>query len=220
MKKTDKSPAKKDSKSQPGFSRSDKLALIKEINHMMNNFDYVSVNIFKESTERVAAAFLLGRCLPVDPFDELLSQLIQFARRSKSPEAVWFSSWVKKVHQADAEQLLSRELGGHLIDVAKQVFKKLTIEIDGFGFASASDFGSEVYLGSLARFYHIFPDSDSLRSFALGLIDAANEIESSRTVIETKSLPDDYAETALANWSDQIVANAWLYPDREDDDRK
>ena len=61
MKKTDKSPAKKDSKAQPGFSRSDKLALIKEIHHMMNNFDYVSVNIFKESTERVAAAFLRGR---------------------------------------------------------------------------------------------------------------------------------------------------------------
>ena len=220
MKKTDKSPAKKDSKSQPGFSRSDKLALIKEIHHMLNSFDYVSVNIFKESTERVAAAFLRGRCLPVDPFDELLSQLIQFARRSKSPEAVWFSSWVKKVYQADTEQLSSRERGGHLIDVAKRIFKKLTIEIDGFGFASASGSGPEVYLGSLAGFYHIFPNSDSLRSFALGLIDAANEIESSRTVIETKALPEDYAETVLADWSDQIVANAWLYPDREHDESK
>ena len=47
MKKTDKSQAKKDSKSQARFSRSDKLALIKEIHHMMNNFDYVSVNVFK-----------------------------------------------------------------------------------------------------------------------------------------------------------------------------
>lgn len=216
MKKTDKSPAKKDSKAQPGFSRSDKLALIKEIHHMMNNLDYVSVNIFKESTERVAAAFLRGRCLPVDPFDELLSQLIQFARRSKSPEAVWFSSRVKKVHLADSEQLLSRERGGLRIDIATQIFKKLTTEIDGFGFVSASDSGPEVYLGSLAGFYHIFPNSDSLRSFALGLIDAANEIESSRMVIETKALPEDYAETALADWSDQIVADAWLYPDRTD----
>ena len=220
MKKTDKSPAKKDSKAQPGFSRSDKLALIKEIHHMMNKFDYVSVNIFKESTERVAAAFLRGRGLPVDPYDELLSLLIQFARRSKSPEAAWFSGWVKKVHQADSEQLSSRERESHLIDVAKRIFKKLTIEIDGFGYASASDFGPEVYLGSLAGFYHIFSDSDSLRSFALGLIDAATEIESSRTVIETKSVPEDYAETVLADWSDQIVANAWLYPDREHDGPK
>ena len=220
MKKTDKSPAKKDSKAQPGFRRSDKLALIKEIHHMMNKFDYISVNIFRESTERVAAAFLRGRGLPVDPYDELLSLLIQFARRSKSPEAVWFSGWVKKVYQADSEQLSSRERESHLIDVAKRIFKKLTIEIDGFGYASASDFGPEVYLGSLAGFYHIFSDSDSLRSFALGLIDAATEIESSRTVIETKSVPEDYAETVLADWSDQIAANAWLYPDREHDGPK
>ena len=220
MKKTDKSQAQKDSKSQARVSRSDKLALIKEIHHMMNNFDYVSVNIFKESTERVAAAFLRGRCLPVDPFDELLSQLIQFARRSKSPEAVWFSSWVKKVHLADSEQLSSRERGGLRIDIATQIFKKLTTEIDGFGFVSASDLGPEVYLGSLAGFYHIFSDSDSLRSFALGLMDAASQIELSRTVIETKALPEDYAETVLADWSDQIVANAWLYPDREHDESK
>ena len=220
MKKTDKSPAKKDSKAQPGFSRSDKLALIKEIHHMINSFDYVSVNIFKESTERVAAAFLLGRCLPVDPFDELLSQLIQFARRSKSPEAEWFSCWVKKVHKADSEQLSARQRGNHLEDVAKRTFKKLTIEIDGFGYASASDFGSEVYLGSLAGFYHIFSDSDSLRSFALGLMDAATEIESSRTVIETKAVPEGYAQTVLADWSDQIVADARLYPDKEHDDPK
>ena len=220
MKKTDKPQAKKESKTKARFSRSDKLALIKEIHHLMNNFDYVSVNIFKESTERVAAAFLLGRCLPVDPFDELLSQLIQFARRSKSSEAEWFSSWVKKVHQADPEQLLSSQRGNHLEDAAKRTFKKLTIEIDGFGYASASDFGSEVYLGSLAGFYHIFADSDSLRSFALGLMDAATEIESSRTVIETKAVPEGYAQTVLADWSDQIVADAWLYPDREHDESK
>ena len=220
MKKTDKSPAKKDFKAQPRFSRSDKLALIKEIHHMLNKFDYVSVNIFKESTERVAAAFLRGRGLPVDPYDELLSLLIQFARRSKSPEAEWFSVWVKKVHQADLEQLSSRERESHLIDIAKLNFKKLTIEIDGFGYASASDFGPEVYLGSLAGFYHIFSDSDSLRSLALDLINAATEIESSRTVFETKAVPEDYAETVLADWSDQIVANAWLYPDREHDDPK
>ena len=220
MKETDKSSAKKDSKAQPRFSRSDKLALIKEIHHLMHNVDYVSVNIFKESTERLAAAFLRGRGLPADPFGELLSQLIQFARRSKSPEAAWFSGWVKKVHQADSERLLSRERGGHLEDSAKRIFKKLTIEIDGFGYASATDFGPEVYLGSLAGFYHIFSDSDSLRSFALGLMDAASQIELSRTVIETKALPEDYAETVLADWSDQIVANAWLYPDREHDESK
>ena len=131
MKKTDKSLAKKDPNIKPGFSRTEKSALIKEIHDMLCNFDYVSVNIFKESTERVAAAFLRGRGLPVDPFGELLSQLIQFARRSKSAEAAWFSAWVKKVHQADSERLLTRERSGHLEDLAKQIFKKLTIEIDG-----------------------------------------------------------------------------------------
>ena len=220
MKKTDKSQAQEDSKSQARVSRSDKLALIKEIHHMMSNFDYVSVNMFKESAERVSAAFLRGRRLPVNPYHELLGQLIQFARRSKSPEAEWFANGVKKVHQADSEQLLSRQRGNHLEDVAKRTFKKLAIEIDGFGYASASDFGSEVYLGSLAGFYHIFADSDSLRSFALGLMDAATEIESSRTVIETKAVPEGYAQTVLADWSDQIVANAWLYPDKDHDDPK
>jgi hypothetical protein len=220
MKKTGNSQAKQEPKAKSGFSRSDKLGLIKEIHHMMSNFDYVSINIFKESAERVCAAFLRGRCLPVDPYHELLSQLIQFARRSKSPDAEWFSSWVKKVHQGDSEQLLSRQRGNHLEDVAKRTFKKLTIEIDGFGYASASDFGCEVYLGSLAGFYHIFSDSDSLRSFALGLMDAATEIESSRTVIETKSVPEDYAQTVLADWSDQIVADAWLYPDKGHDEQK
>ena len=218
MKKTDKSLAKKDSNIKPGFSRTEKSALIKEIHDMLCNFDYVSVNIFKESTERVAAAFLRGRGSPVDPFAELLSQLIQFARRSKSAEAAWFSAWVKKVHQADSERLLTRERGGHLEDLAKQIFKKLTIEIDGFGYVSASDLGPEVYLGSLAGFYHIFSDSDSLRSFALGLIDAATEIASSREVIEAKALPEDYAETVLADWRDQIVADAWLYPDKGEDE--
>ena len=96
----------------------------------------------------------------------------------------------------------------------------MTTEIDGFGFVSASDSGPEVYLGSLAGFYHIFSDSDSLRSFALGLMDASSQIELSRTVIETKALPEDYAEMVLADWSDQIVANAWLYPDREHDESK
>ena len=218
MNKTGKSTIKKDSKTRSGIGRSDKLGLIKDIHNMMGQFDYVSVNIFKESTERVAAAFLRGRGSPVDPFGELLSQLIQFARRSKSPEAAWFSGWVKKVHQADSERLLTRERSGHLEDLAKQIFKKLTIEIDGFGYVSASDLGPEVYLGSLAGFYHIFSDSDSLRSFALGLIDAATEIASSREVIEAKALPEDYAETVLADWRDQIVADAWLYPDKGEDE--
>jgi len=220
MSKTDKSPAKKDSKIRPGINRSDKLGLIKDIHNMMGQFDYVSVNIFKESTERVASAFLRGRGLPVDPIDELLGQLIQFARRSTAPEAAWFAGWVKKVNQADAEQLSSRERGNYLVDQAKQIFKKLSIEINEFGYVSASNSGSEVYLGSLAGFYHIFSDSDSLRVFALGLIDAATEIESSRTVIETKALPEDYAETVLADWRDQIVADAWLYPDKGHDDTK
>lgn len=220
MKKTDKSPSKKDSKTNLGFSRTDKLALIKEIHGMLNKFDYVSVNIFKESTERICAAFLRGRGLPVDPFDELLGQLIQFARRSKSSEAAWFSGWVKKIHQSDSERLLTRERSGHLEDIAKRTFKKLMIEIDEFGYVSAADFGPEVYLGSLAGFYHVFSDSDSLRVFGLGLINAATEIESSRTVFEAKALPEDYAETVLADWSDQIVANAWLYPDKRFDDPK
>ena len=81
-----------------------------------------------------------------------------------------------------------------------------------------ADFGAEVYLGSMAGFYHIFSDSDSLRVFGLRLIDAATEIESSRTVFEAKAIPDDYAEMALEDWSDQIVANAWLYPDKGHDE--
>ena len=219
MKKTDKSPTNKDSNVRTGFSRSDKLALIKDIHSMMDSFDYVSVKIFKESAERMASVYLRGRGLPVDPFGGLLGQLIQFSRRSKSPDAAWFSDWVAKVHQVDAERLSSRERKDELIDIAKTIYKKLTIEIDNFGYTSASGYGPEVYLGSLAGFYHIFPDSDSLRSFALSLINAATEIESSRTVIETMPLPDDYAEMALADWSEQIVANAWLYPYKEDNDR-
>ena len=104
--------------------------------------------------------------------------------------------------------------------IRKKLIKKFTIEIDGFGYASASDFGSEVFLGSLAGFYHVFSDSDSLRSFALGLMDAATQIESSRIVIETTAVPEGYAETVLADWSDQIVADAWLYPGKENDDSK
>ena len=220
MKKVDKSQAKNDSNAKGRFSRSDKLGLIKEIHHMMGKFDYVSVNTFKESAERVSAAFLRGRGLPVDSVNELLGQLIQFARRSKSSEAEWFKSWVNKVHQADPERLSSRQRGNHLEDMAKQTFKKLTIEIDGFGYASASDFGSEVFLGSLAGFYHVFSDSDSLRSFALALMDAATQIESSRVVIENTAVPEGYAETVLADWSDQIIADAWLYPGKENDDPK
>ena len=220
MKKADKSQVKGDSIAKASFSRSDKLGLIKEIHQMMGKFDYVSVDTFRESTERVSAAFLRGRGLPVDPFDDLLGQLIRFARRSKAPESEWFSGWVQRVHQAQPERLTSRHQRNHLEDKAKQTFRKLTIEVDGFGFVSAADFGSEVFLGSLAGFYHIFSDSDSLRSFSLDLMDAASQVESSRTVIETTEVPEGYAETVLADWADQIVADAWLYPSKEHEDPK
>ena len=220
MKKTEKSSLKNNAKSNPTFGRTDKLALIKEVHGMLSQFDYVSVKVFKESTERIVAAFLRGRGSPSDQFGKSLGQLIQFSRRSKSIEAKWFSGWVTKIHQLDPERLLIRERSGHLEDMAKSIFKKLMIEIDGFGYVSAADFGAEVYLGSMAGFYHIFSDSDSLRVFGLRLIDAATEIESSRTVFEAKAIPDDYAEMALEDWSDQIVANAWLYPDKRFDDPK
>lgn len=220
MSKTDRSTASKKSKPFSRIDRRDKLGLIKDIHNMMAQFDYVSVNIFKESTERIASAFLRGRGLTADPFDELLGMLIQFSRRSTSPEAAWFAGWVKKVHQSEAERLSSRKSRDHISDLARQRFKELSIEIDGFGYVSASDLGAELYLGSLAGFYHIFSDSDSLRGFALGLIDAATEVESSRKVINDKALPDDYAETALADWRDQIVADAWLNPDKEPDSTK
>ena len=220
MKKADKSQANNESNGKVRFSRSDKLGLINEVHQMMGKLDYVSVSTFREATERVSAAFLRGRGLPVDPIDELLGQLIQFARRSKSSDAEWFLSWVNRVHQSYPERLSSRQRGNHLEDKAKQTFKKLTIEVDAFGYVSAADFGSEVFLGSLAGFYHIFSDSDALRSFSLALMDAATQIESSRTVIETTAVPEGYAETVLEDWADQIVADAWLYPGKEHDDPK
>ena len=219
MKKTDKSPDPKKPKDQSEFTRVDKLALIKEVRQTMDNFDYASVSAFREATELVVTAFWQGRRLPGHPFDDVLPQLIRFARRSKSPEAVWFAAWVKRVYSADSERLPSRQRGGSSIEVAKESFKKLTVEIENFGYASASDIGPECYLGSLAGFYHIFPDSGSLRAFALDIMDAACQIESSRMVIKPTVVPEGYAETALEDWSDQIVANAWLYPDKKDGKR-
>ena len=216
MKKTDRSPDSKKSKDHSEFSRVDKLALIKEVRQTMDNFDYATVSAFREATELVAAAFWQGRRLPGHPFDEVLPQLIRFARRSKSADAVWFATWVKRVYVADSERLSSRQRERSSIDAAKETLKKLTVEIEDFGYASASDIGPECYLGSLAGFYHIFSDSGSLRAFALDLMNAATQIESSRIVIQPTLVPEGYAETVLADWSDQIVANAWLYPDRTD----
>ena len=48
-------------------------------------------------------------------------------------------------------------------------------------------------------------------------MDAACQIENSHLVIKPTVVPEGYAETALEDWSDQIVANAWLYPDKKDD---
>ena len=89
--------------------------------------------------------------------------------------------------------------------------------MDNFYYASASDIGPECYLVSLAGFYYIFPDSGSLRAFALDLMYAACLIESSHMVIKPTVVPKGYVEMALEDWSDQIVANAWLYPDKKYD---
>ena len=98
MKKTDKSLAKKDSKSQARFSRSDKLALIKEIHHMMSNFDYVSVNIFKESIQnmvnRIRALEPLGKSPVMVPGDPEKKSIVDRAKHGIPIDTIKYKEYL------------------------------------------------------------------------------------------------------------------------------
>ena len=210
MRRAKSNLAGKAAKDPGSFTRPDKIALISEIQHMMEHLDYVSVAVFKEATSHVTAAFLRGRRIPTtDPaYDEIAPQLIRFARISKSSEGRWFNEWVKRVQNARPERVASRE--GILTQIVKHILPRITVELGDFGYASASEMGQEIQVTDLTGCFHVFEDEDQLRAFGLQVMEAASEIERSRSIVEPTGVEAGYEAIVVADWENAIIADAWL----------
>ena len=193
------------------MSRDDKLTLIKQTRLLMDSLDYVSLSVFANVTERLAEVFILSRGLK--PSESLLNNVIyhlmKYARRSTTEDGKWFAQWVDKVTTSRIERK------PHRVDIhdqiLKETFPKVALEVQDFGWLHTSERGSAIYMGSESGFFYVFENEHDLRRFALNLIEAASEIEHSRTVITSAAIPEGYEEIALEDISDQIVADGWLY---------
>ena len=200
------------------ITTAEKYALIKDIYEVCVSLDYCTPQIFSRVVRHTLKAFLIGKKEKPDPLmvESIISKLINCARRTslQKPEIRWFSQYASKVNRAEDDSQPSGE--AILQDIAKIIFPKLCIELDGF-YLSTSDQGEEVMISSLSGFLHMFNGPDALRSHALNLLSAADEVERARTTITPTGIPEGYEETALEEWEEQRQANAWLMPPKETD---
>ena len=200
------------------ITTAEKYALIKDIYEVCVSLDYCTPHIFSRVVRHTLKAFLIGKKEKPDPLmvESIISKLINCARRTslQKPEIRWFSQYASKVNRAEDDSQPSGE--AILQDIAKIIFPKLCIELDGF-YLSTSDQGEEVMISSLSGFQHMFNGPDALRSHALNLLSAADEVERARTTITPTGIPEGYEETALEEWEEQRQANAWLMPPKETD---
>ena len=200
------------------ITTAEKYALIKDIYEVCVSLDYCTPQIFSRVVRHTLKAFLIGKKEKPDHLmvESHISKLVHFARRTsvQKPEIEWFSKYASKVNRAEDEAQPSGE--AILQDIAKIIFPKLCIELDGFGHLSTSQ-GEEVMISSLSGFLHIFDGPDAVRSHALNLLSAADEVERARTTITPTGIPEGYEETALEEWEEQRIANAWLYPPKDTD---
>ena len=200
------------------FTTAEKSALIKDIYAMGISLDYMNCHVFSRVVHHILKAFLIGKKEKPDSFivESHISKLVHFARRTslQKPEIEWFSKYASKVNRAEDEAQPSGE--ALLPQIARVIFPKLCIELDGFGHLSSGQ-GEEVMISSLSGFLHIFDGPEALRSHALNLLSAANEVERGRTTITPTGIPEGYEETALEEWEEQRQANAWLMPPKDTD---
>ena len=200
------------------ITTAEKYALIKDIYEVCVSLDYCTPHIFSRVVRHTLKAFLIGKKEKPDPLmvESIISKLINCARRTslQKPEIRWFSQYASKVNRAEDDSQPSGE--AILQDIAKIIFPKLCIELDGF-YLSTSDQGEEVMISSLSGFLHMFNGPDALRSHALNLLSAADEVERARTTITPTGIPEGYEETALEEWEEQRQANAWLMPPKDTD---
>jgi hypothetical protein len=210
-----KKPKKITGTNKPGqernyLSRADKIALIREVRQLLESLDYVSIGVFGEAIKQIVNSFVLGRNTVASgpTCDEALHQIIQFAKRSTTPEGQWLSRWIKKLKTTTPEREPQQRVIPKLI---QSLFPRMAQEIPDFGWIHTSEEGPEIFVGSNSGFFHVYADEHQLRKFALQLIESANDIQASRELITPTRIPEDYEQTALEDISDQINADSWLY---------
>jgi len=200
------------------ITTAEKSALIKDVHDMCMALEYVNAHVYSRVVHQIVKAFLIGKKEKPDRLlvGGTISKLVGWARRTslQKPEIEWFSRYARKVSRAEDE---AQPLGETFLqEIAKSIFPKLCIELDGFGHISI-DQGEEVMISSLSGFLHMFNGPDALRSHALNLLSAADEVERARTTITPTGIPEGYEETALEEWEEQRQANAWLMPPKDTD---
>jgi len=201
------------------FSTADKLGLINEVHEMGSGLDYMNPTVFKRIVLSVSKAFLRGRTsylIDLEP-NVLARKLIQFARTTQrqSPGIIFFNSYARKVAKADIESTSSEDKLPQVI--ARAIFPRVSIEIDKWGFAMASDRSYDVAVSTLSGFLHVFESTEELRSTALSFLDAADQIDRARTITPTTLIPENYHEQALIDWESQRIADGYLYPPKDEE---
>jgi len=216
MRKLKKSPMPMDT---PTITTAEKSALIKDVYDMCMALEYINPHVFSRVVHHILKAFLIGKKEKPDGLlvGGTISKLVHFARRTslQKPEIEWFSRYATKVSRAEDEAQPSGET--FLQEIAKIIFPKLCITIDGFGYLSTSDKGEEVMISSLNGAFFMFPGPDALRSHALELLAGADEIERARTTIPNTALPEGLEKDLLDEIEQQRIANSWLYPPKDQD---
>ena len=201
------------------ITAAEKSALIKDVYEMGIALEYMNAHVFSRVVHHIVKAFLIGKNEKPDSLlaESLISKLVRFARRTslQKPEIEFFNRYASKVSQAEDAAQPSGEMV--LQGIAKIIYPRLCIQLDGFGHLSTSDKGEEVMISSLSGFLHVFDGPDALRSHALDLLGGADEIERARTTVPSMAIPDGYEETALLEIEQQRIANAWLYPPKDQD---
>ena len=192
----------------------EKAFLIQNVKRLMDDIDYPSTSTFRHTTLMVVKSFARGRKMPFQP---IIRELISYSSKSKKPESKWFFSWHKKLKTNYVEkQPIKRKSEPESDGVMPP---QLTVELPGFGYLCTSGTTDAIYMGSSRDFYHLFESAYDANSFVLAVIDGLNQIDQSKRITERSgAIPEDYQETALADYESQISIDAWLYQKEEDNE--
>ena len=192
----------------------EKAFLIENVKRLMDDIDYPSTSTFRHTTLMVVKSFARGRKMPFQP---IIPELISYSSKSQKPEAKWFFSWQKKLKTSYVEKQPSKRKPKPESD--RVMPPQLTVELPGFGYLCTSGTTDAIYMGSSRDFYHLFESAYDANSFVLAVIDGLNQIDQSKRITERSgAIPEDYQETALADYESQISIDAWLY--RKDDKKE
>ena len=198
------------------ISRYDRNQLLQAIQHTVTAQPYATPAHFRASTESVVGAYLRGRGVRFTAGIMLavITEISEHAEASADNAAIWWRGWVQRTAGNDLER---RTRPG---SVRRYLPKKLKVEnyqVNADVDLVSTGLGQQVAILGDRNSFQVFEDPAEARTFAVGLLEALNQLERENEVMDSDPIAPDYGDIAVADWDEAVrygLVN-WGEPDGE-----